>query len=117
MKNGARKLKKINHIITAWETLAPTATFGGQTLAQFKAKVQPVFDQQEKLSALDAQWTEAQQQQAVMLNAGHAAALLAVNGVKGDPAHGENSPLYAAMGYVRKSDRKSGLSRKAGKPA
>jgi hypothetical protein len=34
-----------------------------------------------------------------------------VNSVKGDPAFGENSALYASFGYVRKDDRKSGLTR------
>jgi len=29
----------------------------------------------------------------------------------GDSTEGENSPLYAAMGYVRTSDRSSGLKR------
>lgn len=34
-----------------------------------------------------------------------------VNSVKGDPAQGENSALYASFGYIRKVDRKSGLTR------
>ncbi len=33
-------------------------------------------------------------------------------GVAGDPAYGNDSPLYGAMGFVRKSDKKSGLTRK-----
>ena len=33
---------------------------------------------------------------------------LVVNAVKGDPAFGENSDLYESMGYVRKSERKTG---------
>jgi hypothetical protein len=40
-----------------------------------------------------------------------------VNSVKGDPNHGENGPLYASFGYVRKDDRKSGLTRAAKKAA
>ena len=36
-----------------------------------------------------------------------------VNSVKGDPAFGENSALYASFGYIRKDDRKSGLTRNA----
>ena len=36
-----------------------------------------------------------------------------VNSVKGDPAYGENSALYASFGYIRKDDRKSGLTRAA----
>ena len=37
---------------------------------------------------------------------------MVVKGVVGDPAFGEDCDLYEAMGYVRKSERKSGLSRK-----
>mgnify|MGYP001447816905 CR=1 FL=1 len=32
--------------------------------------------------------------------------------VVGDPAYGNDSPLYGAMGFVRKSEKKSGLTRK-----
>ena len=33
-------------------------------------------------------------------------------GVAGDPAYGNDSPLYGAIGFVRKSEKKSGLTRK-----
>jgi hypothetical protein len=33
-------------------------------------------------------------------------------GVAGDPACGNDSPLYGAMGFARKSEKKSGLTRK-----
>ena len=33
-------------------------------------------------------------------------------GVAGNPAYGDDSPLYGGMGFVRKSDRASGLTRK-----
>ena len=33
-------------------------------------------------------------------------------GIAGDPAYGNDSPLYGAMGFVRKSEKKSGLTRK-----
>ncbi len=33
-------------------------------------------------------------------------------GVAGSAAYGNDGPLYGAMGYVRKSDRASGLTRK-----
>ena len=35
-----------------------------------------------------------------------------INAVKSDPAEGEDSDLYEAMGYVRKSNRSSGLTRR-----
>lgn len=37
---------------------------------------------------------------------------LVVNSVKGESEESEDGELYEAMGYVRKSERKSGLSRK-----
>jgi len=33
-------------------------------------------------------------------------------GVAGNPSYGNDSPLYGAMGFVRKSEKKSGLTRK-----
>ena len=41
-----------------------------------------------------------------------AKAQLVINGVIGDPTEGPDSALYEAMGYSRKSERKSGLTRK-----
>jgi hypothetical protein len=37
---------------------------------------------------------------------------LVVNGVVGDPEEGPDSDLYAAFGYTRTSERKTGLTRK-----
>ncbi len=36
---------------------------------------------------------------------------MVVNSVKGTPGFGPDSPLYRALGYIRKSERRSGLSR------
>ncbi len=108
-----RKMNKISRVIKAWETLAPTSTFGGLTLEQYKTRTKPLFDQLDKLAGLDNEVTDAQKQRDTSLDDGHGATLLVVNAVKGDPTFGEDSPLYSAMGYVRKSDRRSGLSRLA----
>lgn len=105
-------IAKIDQAVNAWETLAPTAKFGGMSLAEFKAAVQPSQTTREALMTLEQQTTAA-------LNARDAAdevsltkVQLVVNGVIGDPAFGENCALYEALGYVRKSVRKSGLTRK-----
>lgn len=37
-------------------------------------------------------------------------------GVAGNPDYGDDSPIYGAMGFVRKSERKSGLTRKKKEP-
>jgi len=41
---------------------------------------------------------------------------LVTNGVIGNPAYGPDSDLYGAMGYVRKSQRQSGLTQKSNVP-
>lgn len=98
-------------IINAWTTLAPTATFGGMTLAQYKAKVQPSFDTRGQIDSLNAQLTAALDNRDTADGVTTDANQKVVKGVVGDPAFGDNSDLYDAMGYVRKSDRQSGLSR------
>ena len=35
-----------------------------------------------------------------------------MNGVRADPDEGEDGELYAAMGYVRTSERSTGLARR-----
>jgi len=103
---------KTTKIINAWTTLAPAATFSGMTLAQYKAKVQPTFDTRGTIATLEAQTTSAHDARDTADAATALTNQLVVNAVKGDPAHGEDSDLYQTMGYVRKSARKTGLTRK-----
>jgi len=102
-----------NTIINAWTTLAPAASFGGMTLAQYKAKVQPSFDARTQIDNLNAQLTAAldtrDDADAVTTDTNQKV----INGVKGDPNYGDDSNLYEAMGYVRKSERASGLTKKS----
>ncbi len=113
MANRPKKNEeKMDKIITAWETLAPNAVFGGITLDEYKAIVVPCKTKRKELAVIEDQRTaiidERDDADEVGLNKG----ALVVNGVIGDPNFGPNSPLYEAMGYVRKSERKSGLTRK-----
>lgn len=102
-----------NTIINAWTTLAPAASFGGMTLAQYKTKVQPSFDARTQLETLDAQMTAAQNTRDDSDVATSDANSKVIKGVVGDPNFGDDSNLYEAMGYVRKSERQSGLSKKS----
>jgi len=40
-----------------------------------------------------------------------------INGILADPTEGPDSALIEALGYTRKSARRSGLTRKRGEPA
>jgi hypothetical protein len=111
-KNPKRTVNKLQKLIDAWTTIRPTKSFGGMTLEQFKAQVQPSLAARDQLVTLRNQATDNRTQRQQSDGASLGLAQLVVNSVKGDPAEGENGSLYAAMGYVPKSARRSGLTRK-----
>jgi len=108
--------ERIQTFTSAWETLRPTKSFGGMTLVQFKAKVQPSRDARDALATLEQQMTAAQDKRDAADEVTMKTIQLVVNGVRADPDEGEDGEFYDALGYVRKSERKSGLRRGA-KPA
>ena len=82
------------------------------TLVQYKNKVKPSFDARATMANLDAQMTAALDERDTADITTADANQKVVKGVIGDPNFGDNSDLYDAMGYVRKSDRASGLTKK-----
>ncbi|HWT00725.1 MAG TPA: hypothetical protein VN256_10800 [Pyrinomonadaceae bacterium] len=108
--------QKLQRMINAWETLAPDKTFGGMTLAQFQAAVQPSQAARERIEDLEDQLSQALTNRDRADEDSLAKAQLVVNGVVGDPTEGPDSALYKAFGYTPKSERKSGLTRKRNTP-
>lgn len=108
--------QKIQRMLNAWETLAPDKTFGGMTLAQFRTAVQPSQAARERIEDLEDQLKQAITDRDRADDDSLAKAQLVINGVVGDPTEGPDSALYEAMGYTRKSERKSGLTRKRNTP-
>jgi hypothetical protein len=106
---------KLKRILNAWETLAPTKSFGGMTLAQFQAAVQPSLDARQQIDDLEDQRLQAIAARDAADDVSLDKAQLVVNGVLADPTEGPNSAIYQAFGYTRKSERKSGLTRKGSK--
>lgn len=109
--------EKMNKVLTAWKTLAPAKSFGGMTVAEYESQV---IKSRVPRQALDSLEDEVMGQQALrdaedLITLGKIE--LVVAGVIADPTEGNNSALYEAMGYIRKSERKSGLTRKKVSPA
>jgi hypothetical protein len=100
-------------IIDGWGELAPAATFAGMTLAQFKAAVQPSFDARAQIVKLETDLKAAQdaRDQADVTTSDKNDKV--VKAVVADVNYGDDSALYESMGYVRKSARASGLTRKS----
>jgi hypothetical protein len=103
--------QKMERMINAWRTLAPDKTFGGMTLAQFEAASTPARAARQRIEDLNDQLTQAISEREQADDAFAVKEQLVVNGVLADPTEGPDSPLYAAFGYTRKSERKSGLTR------
>ena len=105
-------LEKLNNVIKGWDTLAPDKSFGGMTLAQFKAAVKPSFDARDEIARLENQLQSKQIERDTVDVESMRLTRLVVNGVVGDPEEGPDSDLYDSFGYTRTSERKTGLTRK-----
>jgi hypothetical protein len=114
-KTPAGHLAAFKRILSAWERLRPDVSFGGMTLEQFKAAMQPSFD---KRAAI----TDTRVLLRGLILGRNAADLRSwklsrrvVRSVLGTPGEGEDGLLYAAMGYVPWSVRheKGSRERKA----
>lgn len=113
MADGPKIIEqKYTRILSAWKNLAPDKTFGGLTVAQFEAQIDKSIAPRQRIATLD---NELRHEQAIR-EAEDRETLkfcdLIVKSVVGDIEYGDNSVLYETMGYVRKSNRKSGLTRK-----
>jgi hypothetical protein len=108
--------QKMERMLNAWETLAPDKTFGGMTLPQFRATAQPAQAARQRIDELEDQLKQALTDREDADEAFLVKAQLVVSGVLADPTEGPDSALYEAMGYTRKSERKSGLTRKRNQP-
>jgi len=110
--NNKNKMKKINLVTNAWEQIAPEATFGGFTLDQYKTAMAPALESQARIAALLAELEGERQKFNINSDACYRIATQMASSVKGDVKFGDDCPLYSAMGYTRRSNRKSGLTRK-----
>jgi hypothetical protein len=111
-KSPKKTLERLSAILNAFEQIAPEARFGGLGAAQFQEQVNRSAAAREQITDLEDQLTDAIARRDDVDRESLRQAQLIVNGVVGDPAFGPDSPLYEAMGFVRKSNRKSGLTRK-----
>ncbi|QQS33474.1 MAG: hypothetical protein IPM50_02515 [Acidobacteriota bacterium] len=96
----------------AWFEGAKAVEFNGITQTEFLADITAAGTADDEIGDLEAELKmkrEARDDLYVALNGKRSKVGL---GVAGSAAYGNDSPLYGAMGFVRKSDRASGLTRK-----
>jgi hypothetical protein len=113
MKTNLKKtVERIETFLEAWEKNAATKSFAGLTLQEFTEATKLPIDTSKEIKALRQ---EAQRKRVHALNS-----LVEINpllervvfAVQGSAEYGSDSAFYQEMGYIRKSDRKRGLTRK-----
>ena len=95
----------------AWQEFAADESFAGMTLAEFEAATAPAVAIREEIEQSLVKLAGLRRQRGALDEELRSRLNLVINAVRGDPMHGEDSPLYKAIGYVPKSERASGLRR------
>lgn len=109
MKTGLAKLEETE---AAWRTHARDDSFYNTTLAQFEARVQLSRDARTLIASLKQQLVAAENQKKDVDAENLALEKNIAKGIAGDAGHGEDSDFYEGTGRIRKSERKTGLTRK-----
>ncbi len=108
--------KKIRERVTqmndAWAQGAATAAFGGITRTQFDTKIKAAAAADQEIEEMEAAITLKKQARDSLYAALYDDSVKIIASVKTDPGFGDDHPLVDAMGFVRDSQRKSGLTRK-----
>lgn len=108
--------RKRAQFLSSWAEYAQDKTFGGMTLAEFETKSMEPFDVRKdlgdartKVSGLILKRDKADD------NLNEDLVLIA-HAIRADQEFGEDSPFYRSLGFVPKSERRTGR-RKADSPA
>ena len=107
--------EKIERMLNSWQTLAPDKSFGGMTRAQFQTAAAPSLAARQRIDELEDQLRQAIADRDEADETFNDKAQQVVAGVLADPTEGPDSVLYESFGYTRKSERRSGLTRKGSK--
>ena len=111
LRNGHRNVDRAGQVSRAWEQHAPTTSFAGMTLEEFREKIGQSQIAREKIAQAESNLRGAIAGRANADLATRDAVTLAVNAIRGNPMFGPNSELYRACGYITYGERASGLRR------
>lgn len=104
--------EKCNVMNDAWFEGAKSSVFNGIAQADFKTAIEAAEVDDAAIADLEAEIKMKRDIRDDKYKALDQQRSKVGMGVAGDAAFGNDSPLYGAMGFVRKSEKKSGLTRK-----
>jgi hypothetical protein len=102
----------VDNVTQAWSKLRPGKSFAGLTLEQYLAAIKASHDVRSEIVEAELRLQSALARRVTVDEASMKVAQRIVNAVKADPEEGDDGELYVAMGYVRKRDRKTGLTQR-----
>ena len=114
-KDNRKVLDKASKINNAWAEGGQSSTFSSIKQNEYAADIAEIAGVDDQLADLRAQVKMLEDRKDNLCSALEAKSVRIANGVRGDAEFGPDSPLYGAMGFVRTSERKSGLTRKSKK--
>ena len=114
MQTPQSNLARITTVLKAWENLRPGKAFG-ITLDVYKRSVQPSLDARARIAELEALLVAARATRDEADRVSMEVTRRVVDSVLGDPREGPDGAVYAAMGFVRKSENRRGLVRRVGR--
>lgn len=110
--NRKKIMQRAVKINTAWEEGAEAVEFMGHTQAGYKRQITAIQEKEQERDALLAQAGLIDEGLDDMYETLDNTSVEVRDGVVGNKDFGNDSPLYGEMGFVRKSERQSGLTRK-----
>lgn len=114
--NNKRIREQCNVMNDAWFEGAPGVNFNGIKQTDFQADIEAAAADDAAIADLEAELDMKRDIRDDKYKALDQQRSKVGQGVAGSPDYGNDSPLYGAMGFVRKSEKKSGLTRKKKTP-
>lgn len=110
--NNKQIRERVTKMNNAWAQGAPAVVFSGITQAAFQAEITGAADDDQEIADLEAQLKLKKTARDEGYKRINNTSNKVRDGVEGHADFGPNHPIYETMGFVRTSDRKSGLTRK-----
>lgn len=114
--NNLKVREQCNTMNDAWVEGAPAVTFNGIRQENFQTAIEAAAADDAAIADLEAEIKMKRDVRDDKYKALDQDRSKVGQGVAGSPDYGNDSPLYGAMGFVRKSEKKSGLTRKKTTP-
>lgn len=114
--NVKRVKEQCGVMYDAWTEGASGVEFNGITPLSFKTDIGAANTADNEIDTMEAQLKLKREVRDDLYAALDDKRVKVGQGVAGSADYGDDSPLYGAMGFVRKSERKSGLTKKKKTP-